>query len=187
MREIKGKHGFLNADGSPKELKYNHCYNAKTLGVAKECVDAFFESTSYFRLIAIEQGADWFDMNRFGFPSDDKKMKMAKMYKKFTELLLAHNTVNAFNVTLMTDELTRCDGDIFFALMENLFCTPGLHYSENKKEPTIKPPIREVHSDLEQYQVLQITDLLMGCVLNSLKPTKNPYKTEISEYLSNKV
>ena len=34
--------------------------------------------------------------------------------------------------------------------------------------------VREVPSDLEEYQVNQINDILMGCILNNLKPTKKP-------------
>lgn len=186
MTEIKKNKNFILKDGTLKELKYNQCINKQTFQVAKECIDTFFESTSYFRLIAIEQWAEWFNLDKFWFPSDDKKLKMAKMYKKFTELLISHNTQNLYNWILFTDELTRCNGDIFFALMKELFCKQWCNHSQNKKEPTLKDII-EVSSHLEQYQLLQITDLLMWCTLNQLNPTKNKYKTKIAKYLSEKV
>jgi len=138
MTEIKKNHNFFTKSNVLKELKYNHCTNKQTFSVAKACVDAFFESTSYFRLIVIEQGAEWFDLNRFGDPRDDKKMKMAKMYKKFTELLILHNTENLYNGLLLTDQLTRCNGDIFFILMKELFCKKGRNHSMDKNEPTLK-------------------------------------------------
>jgi hypothetical protein len=160
MREIKIANNFVLLNQTLKELKYNKCVDKQTFQVSKECIDAFFDSTSYFRVIAIEQGANRFDINKFGDPRDDKKMKMAIMYKKFTELLLQHNTTNLYNGMLLTDELTRCDGDIFFILMKNLFCKKGEHYSIGKQEPTIKDIIAG-QSNLEQYQLLQLTDLLL--------------------------
>ena len=186
MTEIKKARNFQLKDWTLKELKYANCGNKQTFQVAQECVDAFFESTSYFRLIAIEQWADRFDINKFWAPSDDKKMKIAIMYKKFTELLIKHNTENLYNGILFTDELTRCSWDIFFSLMKELFCKQWCNHSTGKKEPTLKDII-EVSSHLEQYQLLQITDLLMWCVLNHLKPTKNKYKTKIAKYVADKV
>lgn len=186
ISEIKKNHNFSYPDGTPKEIKYNKCINQKNLTVCKEVIDAFFESTSYFRLIAIEQGAEWFDLDRFGNAWENDYMKFARMYKKFAELLVKHNTDNLYNWVLLTDELTRPKTDIFFTLMEELFCNPGKNHSGGKKEPTLKE-IKEVSSHLEQYQVLQVTDLLMWCVLNHLKPTVNPFKTEIANYLASKV
>jgi len=108
------------------------------------------------------------------------------MYKKFTELLIKHNTENLYNGVLLTDQLTRPKVDIFMTLMRDLFCKEWENYSEWKKEPTLKR-ITEVQSDLRQYQLLQVTDLLMWCVLNHLNPTQNKYKTEIANYLAEKV
>lgn len=186
ITEVKKKNNFLLPDWPLKELKYNKCINEKTFKVAKELIDAFFESTSYFRLIVIEQWADWFDLNKFWNLWDEDKMKFAKMYKKFTELLIKHNTDNLYNWILLTDELSRPKTDIFFTLMRDLFCKAWVNHSHWKKEPTLKY-IKEVKSDLEQYQILQITDLLMWCVLNHLKPTTNKYKTDIANYLAFKV
>lgn len=186
ITEIKKKNNFFLSDWTLKELKYANCRNKQTFQVAKEIIDAFFESTSYFRLIAIEQWADWFDLNKFWNLGDESKVKFAKMYKKFTELLIRHNTENLYNGILLTDELTRPKTDIFFTLMEDLFCKPWENYSNGKREPTLKD-IKEVKSDLEQYQLLQVTDLLMWCVLNHLKPTQNQYKTKIADYLAERV
>ncbi len=186
ISEIKTNHNFKFSDGTYKELKYNECYNQKAFDVAKDVIDAFFESTSYFRVIVIEQWAQWFDINKFWSPWDEKSIKFAKMYKKFTELLIKHNTENLYNWVLLTDELTRPKTDIFFTLMEDLFCRVWVNHSAWKKEPTLKE-IKEVSSSLEQYQLLQITDLLMWCVLNHLQPTQNRFKTEIANYLAWKV
>jgi hypothetical protein len=184
--EIKKSHNFVGKDGNYLELKYSRCKDKKNFTVAKECIDAFFESTSYFRVIVVEQWAEWFDINKFWYHSDDKKLKTAKMYKKFAELLIKHNTENLFNAILLTDELTRCNKDLFFELMKWLFCIPWEWHSINKKEPTLKD-IKEVRSDLEEYQSLQIADFLTWCVLNHLIPTKNKYKTNISAYVASKV
>jgi len=55
MVEIKKKNKFTTKKGRLLELKYNCCRNKQNFQVAKETIDAFFDSTSYFRVIAIEQ------------------------------------------------------------------------------------------------------------------------------------
>lgn len=186
MSEIKKAHQFFLRNGRMRELKYNICNNKKVFKIAIACIEAFFESTSYFRAIVIEQGAKWFDWDMFGRPGDPFKMKEAKMYKKFAELLLSNNVENIFNGTLLTDELTRCKGDRFISIMEEIFCTPMSHHSSNKNEPTFKKII-EVSSAEEQYQLLQITDLFIGAILNHLVKTKNRHKKKLANYICQKL
>jgi hypothetical protein len=47
--------------------------------------------------------------------------------------------------------------------------------------------LAEVSSQLQQYQCLQVCDLLLGCVLNNLRPTNNPSKNEIREHLGQRL
>lgn len=184
LSEIKRSNNFIRDDGSLVEIKYNYCKTQKHYNICTQIIDAFFESTSWFRSIVIKQ--DIFDLNRFGAPYEADKIKKARAYKKFAELLICHNTENVHGGILLTDELTRCSRDLFIEKMKELFCTPKVAYSENKKIPTLTR-IEEVHSHLEQYQVLQVCDLLMGCILNNLVPTKNKFKNLIREYLIKKL
>lgn len=184
LSEIKRKNKFINSDGSFREIKYNYCKTQEYYEVCKQAIDAFFESTSWFRCIVINQ--DKFDLNRFGKIYEPDKIKRARAYKKFAELLICHNTENVQGGILLTDELTRCSKDLFIEKMKELFCTSGSNYSEKKKIPTLTR-IEEISSHLEQYQVIQVCDLLIGCVLNNLLPTKNKFKNLIREYLAKKL
>jgi len=47
--------------------------------------------------------------------------------------------------------------------------------------------VADIKSHLENYQVGQINDLLLGCVLNNLIPTRKPYKNKLREYLIGKL
>lgn len=184
VTEIKRKHGLVRKDRALLEIKYNYCKKERHFQAAREIVDAFFTSTSWFRCIAIEESkVDW---GRFGKPYEPDKIKRARMYKKFCELLIAHNTENVYQSVLLTDHLTRCHGDEFVERMKEIFCTPNHAHSAGKSSPTIIR-IEEVDSSLEQYQLLQVCDLLMGCVINNLFPTKNKYKNQIREYLVKKI
>lgn len=184
ITEIKRKYNFIRQDGTLYEIKYNYCKTSKYYDIAKEVIDTFFESTSWFRCIAINQTN--FDLNYFGRLNEPEKIKKARAYKKFAELLIAHNTEKTYMGVLLTDKLTRCKKDEFVEIMKNIFCIPDYGYSVGKKAPTLVR-IEEVSSYLEQYQVLQVCDLLMGCVLNNLFPTKNKFKNLIREYLIKKL
>ncbi|HET8761322.1 MAG TPA: hypothetical protein VFN94_09645, partial [Nitrospiria bacterium] len=181
MIEIKDRIGWKRPNGKYAEIKYNICGDQTALTVATEVIDAFFESTSWYRCIAIDQ-KNRMDLNRFGGPHEGEEIKKARAYKKFAELLLAHNTENIVDGVLLTDELTRCKGDLFHPLLHELFATPNANYSLGKGKPTLKH-IDDVKSDVDHYQVSQVNDLLTGCVLNNLCPPQNKKKIALREHL----
>ena len=178
--EIKKKYRFFRANGALAEIKYNNSKSKERFEMGCEVIDAFFDSTSWFRCIVIEK--KYFDLSRFGKKFEEDKIKKARAYKKFTELLLSHNTENIQGGVLLADQMTRCRKDLFIDKMTELFCEKGSKFSEGKDMPTLNR-IEEVKSDLEQYQVLQVCDLLMGCVLNNLVPTQNVHKNNLRKYL----
>lgn len=181
---IKKKNKFIKPDGSLVEIKYNYCKTKRHYDVCTQAIDAFLESTSWFRCIVIKQNK--FDINRFGKAYEPEKIKRARAYKRFAELLILHNTENVQGGVLLTDKLTHCKKDLFIEKMKELFCAQNVGHSAGKKHPTLTR-IEEVSSALEQYQVLQICDLLLGCILNNLIPTKNKFKNMIREYLITKL
>ena len=174
LKEIRNRYNYK------EEIKYNNCTNNFRLKIYKEVVDIFFKSTSYFRCIVIDQHI--LDLNYFGSKDESNVIKMARAYKKFAELLISHNTDNVYNGVLLTDELKRCKGDKFIELMKQDFCLTDGKHCNDKNKPTLKH-IADIKSDKENYQVGQINDLLLGCVLNNLIPTRKEYKNELRKYL----
>lgn len=184
LSEIKRRHHYYSYSGGLREIKYNYVVSRKQYEIAKAAIDIFFESTSWFRCVVIEQNL--INLDRFGQKWEDDKIKKARLYKKFAELLISHNTTNIYNGVLLVDRLTRCNGDEFLEVMKQEFCLPFGKHSENSQIPTLKD-VREIPSDLEQYQVNQIGDILMGCILNNLKPTRKEEKNNLRNYLIRKL
>jgi hypothetical protein len=180
LTELKKKHGFLDKSGKCLEIKYNNCTTKNRLELAKGAVDIFMKSTSYFRGIVVEQSL--VDLERFGNKSEENKIKMARAYKKFAEILIANNTKNIFNGVLLTDELTRCKGDKFIEVMKLEFCVQNGKHCTDPSRPALKD-IRDFDSSVETFQVNQINDILLGCILNNHFPTTAPYKNELRAYL----
>ncbi len=170
----------IGRDGQVLEIKYNNCNTKKRQELCCQAIDIFMKSTSYFRAIVIDQ--DMMDLDLFGRKSEDSKIKMARAYKKFTELLLSHNTENIYNGVLLTDELTRCNGDRFMEIMKEDFCNTDGRYCDDNYRPTLKDII-EIKSHLENYHVNQINDILIGSILNNLKPTNKDYKNNVRKHL----
>jgi len=180
LLKMKRKHGFIGDDGKVMEIKYTNCTSKKREKMNCEAIDIFMRSTSYFRAIVIDQ--DIMDLDRFGNKSEHKKIKTARAYKKFAELLLSHNTENVYNGVLLTDELTRCNGDKFIEIMKQDFCVIDGKHCNDKHKPTLKE-IKDIKSHIEDYHVNQINDILMGSILNNLKPTKKDYKNNVRKHL----
>lgn len=178
--EMKKKYNYLDKDGKALEIKYSNCTSKQREKMSCEAIDIFMRSTSYFRAIVIDQGV--MDLDRFGKKNEEKKIKMARAYKKFAELLLSHNTENIYNGVLLTDELTRCQGDKFMEIMKRDFCLVDGQHCNDKHKPTLKDII-DIKSHIEEYQVNQINDILLGSILNNLKPTTKEYKNNLRKHL----
>ena len=103
----------------------------------------------------------------------------ARAYKKFTEMLLHPNVMQVKDAVFLADELTRCRGDEFLERISERFNRAG-------GKRTFRH-LAEVSSKICSYQCLQVCDLLLGCVLNNLKPTANKHKNRIREYLCEKL
>lgn len=181
---IKRKNNFKDGNGVLKEIKYNDCTNAYRYKICTQTIDAFVKSTSWFRCIVIEESL--VELDFFGRRNEPEELKKARAYKKFAELLLGYNVRDIKNGVLLVDQLKRCRGDRFIEVMKEAFCVPGQNHSIGCSIPTLRE-ILSVPSSLEQYQVLQVCDLMLGCVLNNLKPTKNNFKNDIRRYLIKKI
>lgn len=178
--QTKRELGAIGRNGKALEIKYNNCTTSMNQELCCRAIDIFIKSTSYFRAIVVDQ--DIMDLEHFGKKSEDTKIKMARAYKKFAELLLSHNTENVYNGVLLTDELTRCHGDKFIEIMKEDFCVIEGKHCNDEHKPTLKE-ITEIRSHLEEYHTNQINDILLGCILNNLKPTSKEYKNNVRKHL----
>jgi hypothetical protein len=178
--EAKRDYNFISKSGTSLELKYNNCTSKRRFEICCKAIDIFMKSTSYFRSIVINQ--EMLNLECFGRKDEMEKIKMARAYKKFAELLLSHNTEDVYNGVLLTDELKRCRGDKFVEIMKNDFCTKNGKHCNNLNRPTLKH-IMEIKSHVEEYHVNQINDILLGSILNNLIPTKKEYKNNLRNYL----
>ena len=158
------------------EIKYHRCRNPRALAACKRVVDAFIDDPAYFRCVVVDQHR--FDYRRFARPDEPTAIAQARAYKKFAEMLHPHLR-QITNAVFLADKLTRCDGDQFLERIRDRFNPPG-------KQPTFRH-LAEVSSAIEEYQCLQVCDLLLGCVLNNLKPPGNRCKKEIREYLCSRL
>ena len=177
---VKRESGFVKSNGKSLEVKYNSCTTLRRQKLCEAAIDIFIKSTSFFRAIAIDLSK--MNLDYFGRKHEDNKIKTARAYKKFAELLLSHNTESIYNGVLLTDELTRCNGDKFLEIMKQDFCLPDGKYCDMPNRPTLKH-IADIKSDLEEYHVNQINDILLGSILNNLFPTKKDFKNKVREHL----
>lgn len=183
MLEVKRDRHYVDASGQPLEIKYSISGNRRRYEVARECVNCFVSSQSWFRAIVIETRRGTFDLNYFGRAFEADAMKWARAYKRFAELLLSYNSANIENAVLLTDRLTRTRGDLFLELMREGFSQPGIGFSTGKTQPIFRH-IQEVDTALPAYQVGQVGDILMGVIVNALKPTVNRYKTRLRNHVT---
>jgi hypothetical protein len=154
------------------EVKYTKCRNKRALSVCTRVIDEFISDSAYFRCVVVDQHR--FDYTRFAGSHESRSVAQARAYKKFAEMLLHPNLKNVTNAVFLADDLKRCDGDSFLERSRERFNPEG-------RAPTFRH-LAEVPSNVEEYQCVQVCDLLLGCVLNNLKPS-NPYKNRLREHL----
>ena len=183
MLKAKRNLGYVNQSGQPLEIKYATSNNRQRYRVARDCIDCFMRTPSWFRAIVIDTSPGKFDLSYFGRAFEGDAIRWARAYKRFAELLLSRNSASIENGVLLTDRLTRTKGDLFLELMRENFCQAGLNFSVGKAQPTFKH-VQEVDTALPAYQVGQIGDILTGVILNALKPTANQYKTRLRNHVT---
>jgi len=178
MNDIRASYPFKSYNKQNViEEKYHHFFSKQNHKAAAKIVDAFFDSTSWFRAVAVDLNIC--DLNRFGTPEDETKIKEARRYKKFTQLLLRNNTRNIRYATLLVDEMSRCTGDRFIELIRGEFL-------DGRPDPILSC-IEEIDSKDGQYQVLRVCDILTGCIINRLTRPSREWKNKTAEYLCKKI
>lgn len=79
-----------------------------------------------------------FNLKYFGKANESDAIKKARVYKKFTELIISKNTKKITDAVLLVDEVTRCNLDRFVELIRESFCIPDEGYSIGKQSPTLR-------------------------------------------------
>jgi hypothetical protein len=182
LMEIHKRKQCLDKHRNIIETKYNNCFSSHNYDVCKDFIDAFLKSDSWFCAIIVDTKTTTFNLSYFGKSHEPDSIKKARVYKKFTELLISKNTKKIKNAILLVDEVTRCNHDRFLELIRESFCTPGTGYSTDKKYPIFRH-IGSVISDTPENIRLCICDLLLGCMLNNNMPTRNRWKNQLRKYL----
>jgi len=186
LAEIHRKKRCLDGHKNIIETKYSNCFSAHNYEVCKDFIGAFIGSDSWFSAIAVDTKNTTFDLSYFGKPHESDALKQARVYKKFTELLISKNTKRIENAVLLVDEVTRCNHDRFLELIRESFCIPGAGYSANKQYPIFKH-IGSIKSDSPENIRLCVCDLLLGCILNNNLPARNKWKNSLRKYLINRL
>jgi len=186
LTRIYSRKRCLDKHNNIIETKYNNCFTKHNYEVCEKFIDAFFESNSWFCAIVVDTKITAFDLKYFGKPHELPAIKKARVYKKFTELILSQNTKKITNAVLLVDEVTRVNYDRFIELMRESFCVPGKNYSAGKELPTFKH-VGSIKSDSPENIRLCLCDLLMGCILNNNIPTQNKWKNKIRKHLIDKL
>ncbi|OIO74311.1 MAG: hypothetical protein AUJ85_05975 [Elusimicrobia bacterium CG1_02_37_114] len=112
-------------------------------------------------IIYVDTHTTRFDLNYFGEQNEPDSIKKARVYKKFTELIISRNTKRITDAILLVDEVTRCNHDRFMELIRESFCVAGKNYSVDKKHPTLRH-VGSIKSDTPENIRLCLCDLLSG-------------------------
>ncbi len=179
---IKSAESFFNA--SPKHAaRFGeiHFKNLKSRGavVAERWIDAFLASSAYFRSIVIEW--DIWEGKHFGTPFESDGLKKQRAYKKWAELLLAVEVRNFRQAKLFLDRFNPCAG---YDVLEQLKERFTRNYEGD--DPWISE-FTPSDSRGDAMQCLQLCDLLVGCVHQSLVPCTKKPKQHTASYLFEKL
>ncbi len=188
FREIKIKANFITPGGELRELKYNKINDERKLRLSKEAIEAFQSSTSYFRAsVLFTTPESGFNLDIYGSPWERNSLKMARLYKKVTESTVIYNLGELLEPTysLWLDSMTRCKGDELVKVLREEYgrkiSTEGGDLVSGKKRQ-IFANINEVDSKNESYHLIQICDLLCGCIFADHFPPPTRFKNEFRDF-----
>ncbi len=187
FNNLKREETFLRPDGSLRELKYAKIKYGKLEKAAVKTIQAFKAHNCYFRAVIVPLAQ--FDLRYFGKPYELEKIKRARAYKKFAEMLIEYNSPGATDGVLFADDLSRCKGalgrgDEFVEVMRERFQHTVYDHDMSAVPPKLRH-IAEVSSEDSNYALLQVCDVLLGSTLNGiLKTAKGPrmiHKNRVTE------
>ena len=183
--KVKEHHKYFNGGSKKARYKETHFAEFKSprdAEVAEAWIDSFLASRSIFRSVVVEWSI--FDGRYFGGPFDPDALKKRRAYKKWAEMLLQPELGTLTNAQFYLDRLRILYGyDVIQSLKERFQYD---EYGEIRARPRIKE-FQATDSWKDSNQCLQLSDLLTGCVYQSLVPSKNPAKLRVMSYLYEKL
>ncbi len=170
-------------DHGPRRARYKETHFAKLRSprdteVAEAWIDRFLASGSFFRSVVI----DWsiYEGRYFGDPFEPDALKMRRAYKKWAEMLLQPEVRALRDARFYLDKLKILyDYDVIRSLKERF-------QHDERGEVRSRPRIIEfqaTESWKDANQCLQLSDLLTGCVHQSLVPSTKLAKLRVTNYL----
>jgi len=186
LTAIHSRRQCLDKNNNIIETKYNNCFTKHNYTVCIEFIEAFLKSDCWFSSIVVDTKSTNFDLRYFGKANESDAIKKARVYKKFTELIVSKNTKKISDAVLLVDEVTRCNLDRFIELIRESFCIPGQRYSTGKGTPTLRH-VGSIKSSSPENIRLCVCDLLLGAILNNNLPTRNRWKNQLRKDLIRKL
>lgn len=177
----KEKVGYFHTGRKNARYKETHFAAMRTprdAAVAKAWIEHFLASGAVFRSVVV----DWriWDGKHFGDPFEPDALKKRRAYKKWAELLLQPEVARLKNARFYLDKLRILYGyDILRGLKERF---QHDEHGEALERPRIVE-FQAAESWKDAQQCLQLSDLLTGCVYQSLVPGRNSVKLEVVKYL----
>jgi hypothetical protein len=187
FNSLKREEHFALANGNLRELKYAKIRYGNHERMALKALQAFKAHNCYFRAVIVPLAQ--VDLKYFGKPYEQEKIKRARMYKKFAEMLIEYNTPELTGGVLFADNLTRCQGplegnDKFIEVMKERFQRTIYDHDLNAS-PAKLGTIQEVSSADDNYALMQVCDVLLGSTLNGVlkisKGQRMMHKNRVTE------
>ena len=179
----KAKDSFMFFNQGKRKARYKETHFAefkskRDQDLAESWLDIFLRSTSIFRCVVV----DWsiYDPKYFGHVYDPESLKKRRAYKKWAEMLLQPELSKIQDAVFYLDRLRALHGYDVVDRLEERFCFD----QDGRRRP--KPRIQRfvpAQSWKDANQTLQLCDLLVGCVYQSLVPSQNKVKLATRDYL----
>ena len=186
LSAIKERHRRLSPGRSFTDVKYSKSGDNYDLAICEDMIDLFAGSDAYFRCIVIDSAIPGFSWGRFGGSGGSIAVVKARAYSKFTELLLRRNLAGIEDAVLLADSMSPLTGDDFVPYLSACFGPASNPEADGSGKPQIRH-VQRVDTSLEQYQLAQLCDVLLGPVLGELVAPRNPNKQELIRYLKQRM
>lgn len=157
-----------------KEIHFSGLKSPRDIAVSRAWIDCFLSSTAVFRSVVV----DWsrFEGRYFGDPFEQESLKKRRAYKKWAEMLLQPELANITGATFYLDRLRVLHGHDMIVSLKDRF--QRTRYGEQLSRPRIRE-LQATESWKDANQCLQLCDLLVGAIHQSLVPSGRKAKLEV--------
>ena len=180
LEAIKESYRRLKPGRIFSDVKYSKSGEYFTSQVCREIVELFLNQPGWFRALVVDTAQPDFAWEKIGGRDFPRGFARSRAYGRLAAALLERNLRGKEDAVLLADSMTEGVGDDFVQHMLERF-GPEAGALDGRSRGSIRY-VQRVDTSLQEYQLGQVCDVLLGIITGDLVPPTNRNKLCLIRY-----